>query len=512
MRSFIFLLPVLFILAMAPSGFTYPLDGYESTGIRRIEAARLSVLGQLPGRAQPPGARLPLERVDLRLLDHPDFELPAADSEFTAQLVKLLGDQAAKYGLAVLDLSDPNQPRLALHRADHRQNVGSVGKIVSALGVFQALADAYPDDIDARRQILQDTVITADPFIQNDHHEVRIWNLEAGKLSHRALHLGDKGNFYEWLDWTLSASSNAAASTIMKHAMLLRHFAKDYPVSKEEADQFFKDTPKAELATLYVDTFTKPVERNGLDVERLRQGSFFTGHGKRQVPGTTSYGTAIELLRFFVRMEQGRLVDEFTSREMKRLLYMTERRIRYASAPILQDSAVYFKSGSLYSCKPEAGFTCKKYMGNVKNYMNSVAIVETPAGVARLHYMTTLISDVLYKNSAVEHQTLGTRIHKLMVAAHPAAPTPPGELPAEITFGRNLIGFGKEQEERLRVAEIQSLLAGLGYKVETVDGKAGPKTAAAIRAFQKDQQLTVDGKISEGLLEKLKAAKETTRP
>jgi len=507
MRSYVYLVTVLFILAAAPSGFTYPLDGYESTGIRRIEAARLSVLGQLPGRTQPPGARLPLEQVDLRLLDHPDFELPAADPEFTAQLAALLGNQAAKYGLAVLDLSNPDQPRLALHRADHRQNVGSVGKIISALGVFQALADAYPDDIDARRKVLQDTVITADAFIQNDHHEVRIWDLKADKLSHRALRLGDQGTFYEWLDWTLSASSNAAASTIMKHAMLLRHFARDYPVSTEEADRFFKDTPKAELANLYVETFTKPVQRNGLDVESLRQGSFFTGHGKRQVPGTTSYGTALELLRYVVRMEQGRLVDAFSSREIKRLLYMTERRIRYASAPILQDSAVYFKSGSLYSCKPETGFVCKKYMGNVKNYMNSVAIVETPAGVARLHYMATLISDVLYKNSAVEHQTLGTRIHKLMVAAHPPEPTPPGELPAEITFGRNLIGFGEEQEERLQVAEIQSLLAGLGYKVETIDGKSGPNTAAAIRAFQKDQQLKVDGKISESLLAKLRSVK-----
>ncbi len=186
---------------------------------------------------------------------------------------------------------------------------------------------------------------------------------------------------------------------------------------------------------------------------------------------------------------------------------MTERRIRYASAPILKDSAVYFKSGSLYSCKPEPGFVCKKYHGNVKNYMNSMAVVETPAGVNRLHYMATLISNVLYKNSAVEHQTLGTYIHKLIDAAHPHPPTPPGQLPAEITFGRNLIGFGAEQEERLQVAEVQSLLAGLGYKVDKVDGKLGPKTAGAIKAFQKDQQLKVDGKVSDSLLEKLRAVK-----
>jgi hypothetical protein len=275
---------------------------------------------------------------------------------------------------------------------------------------------------------------------------------------------------------------------------------------------FFKDTPKAELSRLYSETFIEPLERNGLDVASLRQGSFFTRYGKRQVPGTTSYGTALELMRFVVRMEQGRLVDEFSSREIKRLLYMTERRIRYASAPILKDSAVYFKSGSLYSCKTEPGFVCKKYHGNVRNYMNSVAVVETPAGVSRLFYITTLISNVLYKNSAVAHQTLGTRIHKLVDAAHPPQPAPPGQLPADIAFGRNLIGFGAEQEKRLQVAEAQSLLAELGYEVGKIDGKMGAVTAAAIRAFQKDQQLEADGQFSAPLLEKLRAVKAGRRP
>ena len=512
MRAYYYLVPVLFILAVAQSGFAYPLDGYESTGIRRIEAARLSVLGQLPGRAQPPGARLPLDLVDLRLLDNPSFELPAPDPEFTAQLAALLGGQAEKYGLAVLDLSDANHPRLALHRANYRQNVGSVGKIVAAIGVFQALADTYPDDVASRQRILRDTIITADNFIEKDHHEVRIWNLETGKLSHRPLRLDDQGTFYEWLDWMLSASSNAAASTVMAHAMLLRHFAKDYPVSEEVTSRFFKDTPKAELSRLFAETFIEPLERNGLDIESLRQGSFFTRHGKRQVPGTTSYGTALELMRCVVRMEQGRLVDVFSSREIKRLLYMTERRIRYASAPILQDSAVYFKSGSLYSCKSEPGFVCKKYRGNVRNYMNSLAVVETPAGVARLNYIATLISNVLYKNSAVEHQTLGTRIHKLIDAAHPPQPTPPGQLPADISFGQNLIGFSAEQHERLQVAEAQSLLAELGYAPGKIDGKFGATTAAAIRAFQKDHQLKADGKISESVLEKLRSVMAEKRP
>ncbi len=67
----------------------------------------------------------------------------------------------------------------------------------------------------------------------------------------------------------------------------------------------------------------------------------------------------------------------------KRLIYMTQRRIRYASSPALNDAAVYFKSGSLYRCKPEEGFVCRKYEGNVENLMNSVAIVESPAGEPR---------------------------------------------------------------------------------------------------------------------------------
>jgi hypothetical protein len=41
---------------------------------------------------------------------------------------------------------------------------------------------------------------------------------------------------------------------------------------------------------------------------------------------------------------------------------------------------VFFKSGSLYSCKPEDGFVCEKYMGDVRNMMNSVAVVEGAAG------------------------------------------------------------------------------------------------------------------------------------
>jgi hypothetical protein len=86
----------------------------------------------------------------------------------------------------------------------------------------------------------------------------------------------------------------------------------------------------------------------------------------------------------------------------------------------LKDAAVYFKSGSLYKCKEEEGFNCTPYHGNVYNYMNSVAIVEQEVDGVMLQYMVIVISNVLRQNGAVDHQKLGTEIHRLMKNDHAA--------------------------------------------------------------------------------------------
>ena len=397
----------------------YPLDGYEETGIRRVEGARLANEGIIHGSKQPAGALLSTDQVDLRLLNHRDMNLPEPDPEFTREIKKLLGKEASRYGISVLDLTNPDKPRYAEYRGDYRQNVGSVGKIVGALGLFQALADAWPDDLEKRRQILKNTIVTADDFSVSDHHKVRDFDVEKRKLSRHVIHVGQQATLWNYLDWMLSVSSNSAAAMVMREAMLLRQYGKAYPPSEEEIQRFFKQTPRKELTALFQRTFFEPVTRNGLDIDQLRQGSFFTHHGKLRVNGGgNSYGTSRSLMKLLLRMEQGRLVDEFSSRQLKRLLYMTERRIRYASAPALSDSAVYFKSGSLYSCMKEEGFTCGKYKGNKRNYMNSIAIMESPAQGRELHYIVTLISNVLRVNSAVAHQSLGTWIHRMMEKAH----------------------------------------------------------------------------------------------
>jgi hypothetical protein len=396
----------------------YPLDAFPETGIRRLEGLRLANEGKVADVKQPRGALLPLKSVDLRLVGSM-FDLPAPDPEFNRQLAGILGGSLDGYGLAVLDLTDPSKPRYAEHNGAYRQNVGSVGKIVVALALFQALADIYPNDIAARQRVLKTTIVTADGFSQYDHHTVRMFNVDTKGLTRRAIQVGDKASLWEFVDWMMSPSSNSAAGMVMREAMLLRQFGTAYPVPEAEIKRFFSQTPKSALTTLFEKTFFEPITRNGLDLYQLRQGSFFTATGKQNVPGPgESYGTARELMRYLLRMEEGRLVDQWSSREIKRMMYVTERRIRYASAPSLTDAAVYFKSGSLYECTKEPGFSCGQYMGNVKNYMNSIAIIEFPAGDRKIHYMVTLISNVLRKNSAAEHQALAARLQQMIVNSH----------------------------------------------------------------------------------------------
>ena len=318
-KLFSSLLIVLVLLVSAMLAFGYPLDGYEETGIRRVEGARLANEGLAVGGFQPAGAMLTTQQVDLRLLNK-DMALPPADPVFTSRIEALLGEHAGDYGVTVLDLTDLENPRYAEHRGNYRQNVGSVGKLLVALGYFQALADTWPDDLDRRKAILRDTIMTADDFSHSDHHTIRLFDVDTKKLTRRPLADGDQGSVWEYLDWMLSVSSNSAAAMVMRDAMLLKHFGQRYPVSEEEIKTFFSTTPGGELTKLFQQTFWQPVTRNGLSLDEIRQGSFFTRQGKKNVNGGgNSYATARSLMDFLLKMEEGVLVDEWSSRQLKKV-------------------------------------------------------------------------------------------------------------------------------------------------------------------------------------------------
>lgn len=419
MTKFLLSVVALSWFILVADAFSYPLDGAKRTGIERLEGYRLAQEGKVRGRRLHPGALLSTEQVRLRLRKQRDLQLPEPDEEFSTRIAELLGDQPNAWGIAVLDLSDPEQPVYAEHRAQVPFNPGSVGKLAVALGLFRALANAYPQDIAGRERTLRESLVTADRFIYYDSHDVPFWDSGSRRLIHRPLREGDQANLWTWLDWMLSASSNAAASMVMKQMMLLHAFGDRYPVPGERTDTFFQQTSRGALGAVLHDAMTAGVEASGASPDRLWQGKFFTRAGKRAVPGTRSYATPRALMRVLLHIEQGKAIDPFSSRAIKRLLYLTQKRIRYASSPALFDAAVYFKSGSLYQCREEEGYRCGKYRGNAVNLLNSVAIVEQPPGTDEgLFYMVVVTSNVLKHNAAVAHQTLATRIHRLLQKRH----------------------------------------------------------------------------------------------
>ena len=409
------------LLSATPAG-AYPLDGYQETDIARLDAYWLARNVIIEQKILPKGIFWPSADIKMRLFDNSKYTLPAPDAALSAKIRKMLGPDVNGYGIALLDYTDPEHPIYAAVNPNKEQNPGSVGKLAVMLGWFQALADIYPDDIDARIRILRDTPITADAFIRTDTHKVPIWKPGDPKVLRRPIEEGEVANVWTYMDWMLSASANAAASMMMKNLILLTHFGKEYPPSEATADEFFAKTPKPELARIFTNAIQSPLRKNDLDPGKFRQGKFFTREGKARVPVyNNSVATARELLRFIMLIEEGELVDPWSSLEMKKLLYLTDARVRYAASPALDDAAVYYKSGSLYGCKEEPGFVCEKYRGNRINYLNSVAIVETDDNNGDLRYAVVVLSNVLRKDSSEQHQALAAKIDKLIRSLHPSA-------------------------------------------------------------------------------------------
>ena len=399
----------------------YPLSGYERTGIRRLWAYAPDLREELGGPALAAGARLGPEDVRLRLTASPGYDLGEPDAELQRGLARIFAKRDDSYSIAVLDITEPGAPRFAALRENVTFLPGSVGKRLVATGLFDALARAYPDPED-RLRTLRATWVVADDFSQRDTHSVPIVDTEARSLTHRPIRPGDAFTLFEWIDHALSPSSNAAGATSWREAMALRQFGNRYPVPEAEWKAWLADTPKDELTELSLDTLETPLRAAGLDTTHLRQGTMFTSGGRAHVPGVRSLASPRQLLQLLMRLEQGALVDEFSSLEIKRLLYFTRGRYRYAVSPALKGAAVYFKSGSFYRCEDEPGFECRQYAGNVTNIMNSVAIIENPAvpepGEIQRVYLVALMSNVLRTNSAEDHRDLATEIDGLVRRLH----------------------------------------------------------------------------------------------
>lgn len=412
---------IVLVLVLICSAFTtatfYPIDGYEHTGIKRLKRLELIKSGEIVEKQTlPEGAFKSYLDIKLNLKEKASDSLHCFFKEndaFQKEISSLFRGLDKSYSLTVMDITDLNNIRYAHRNETSGYQPGSVGKLAVLIGLFNQLSKIYPDDFDKRIQLLKTKVVKAGVWGLTDEHTIPIYNIETKKLVKRQVIANDTFTLFEWADHMLSVSNNGAASIVWREVLLMQAFGEKYPeLTEEDALTYFKTTEKKVLTDLGNDVVNLPLRDLGITADEWRLGSFFTRGANTYVGDKGgSIGTPFGVMKFLVQLEQGNVIDAESSLEMKRLMYMTDRRIRYAQAPALKEAAVYFKSGSLYKCDRSNGQVCGKYMGNVQNFMNSVAIVEHPD---KTTYMVVLMTNVLRKNSATDHMNLAANIDKLI--------------------------------------------------------------------------------------------------
>lgn len=398
-------------------GEAYPvIGGVQKTNIRRLIRLQRMDSAQFV-RTLPYGARYALPYVKLNLMGRPiDSNLIPSDPALEKELEKLIPNGGRAYSLAIMDITPGREPRYVERNANLNYQPGSVGKLAVVTALMCELENVYLDSVQKRWDLLSTKLVRGGPFAVYDHHTIPFYDPETERYSRPRVDQQHTFTIYEWIDHMLSVSNNGAASVVWREAILMRVFGTKYPdLTEEEAYAYFKKTPRGELRDISKDVLAEPLRNMGIGPDEFRVGTMFTRGASAIVPPQGgSSATPRGLMKWMTALESGRLIDLPSSVEIKRLMYMTDRRIRYAHAPVLDSAAVYFKSGSLYGCIP--GTSCAKYRGNRMNFMNSVCIVEQPDGT---RYLVALMTNVLGRNSGYDHQLLATRIDRLVREAGP---------------------------------------------------------------------------------------------
>ena len=416
MKKFLVYIPLLLFITAFTVPTIYPIDGYQRTGISRLAYLEKIVRDSIDYNRIPPGAYLSIKDIKLNLTTYKDSAkvLMTPDADLQGKISKLFYGLDNSYSLSVLDMTDSTNVKYAARNENRGYQPGSVGKLAILVGLFDQLEKLCPEDWDTRINLLRFKKVKGGPFAVYDHHTIPVYDIENDKLTKRQARQDDVFTLYEWVDHMMSVSNNGAASVVFREAMLMSVFGNDYfNLTDEEAMNWFIETDRKVISDLSIEIVNEPLRKLGITEDEWRLGGFFTDGAERYVSRQGgSVGSPKGLMKFLISLEQGKVVDSLSSLEMKRLMYMTDRRIRYAHSSRLDSAAVYFKSGSFYKCDRKKNPNCGDYAGNVFNYMNSVIIVEHPNGGPK--YMVCLMTNVLNKNSASDHMYLASRIDKAL--------------------------------------------------------------------------------------------------
>lgn len=450
LRSALPLVSTLLVAAICVSDAqAFPVDDYARTGIRRLKFQQDALDGLHRGPKLTPGQRWRSADIKLRMRDQGrDFELNNAtpkDPFLQPALEKVLKQWSwHKYDVVILDITDPAHPRYAAVNENVSLTPGSVAKLLVASGMFDQLKQRFPNDIAARENMLKNTIVAADDWAMKDSHDLPVItgpNLD--KSVSRRVAIGDKFSLWEWMDGALSASNNSAASMMWREAALMKALGPAYPPAKYDA-ALWKEIGRDGLTNASFDVVNKPLIDAGIDPEVLKLRLYFTKGAGKYIRSQPCGATALSLVQWLLRVEQGRMVDEWSSLELKKMMYLTRRRVRYLHTHKLDNFAAFFKSGSLFKFKPETTERVQ-YEGDEQNVLNSLIEIDTtPPSAEALAavtgpaaelaaktvslnaagkpyvYLVAVMSNELKRNAAEDHARLAEAIHSLVTATRDA--------------------------------------------------------------------------------------------
>lgn len=355
-----------------------------------------------------------MDDIELSLMDQKN-DLEMKEGKLDDLVKSLLSPLEKEYSLSLAQWSDGVLQTGAM-RENRAYQPGSVGKIAVGIAIFHELNEIYNGDWEQIRAVLYTKKVRAGSWALPNHHTVPFYNLKEKKYYKRHVREDDVFSLYEWLDHMFSKSSNAAASVLWREAVIMHLADQQYEcINDDEGEEMIMQADRRIMSDIAIDRVNCPLREIGIGHNEWRLGSFFTGGADRKIQGKGgSTGTTEGLMKFCLALEKGEVINPRISLEIKRLMYITDRRIRYAASSSIKKDAVYFKSGSFYSFYDEPGFERRSYAGNRFNYMNSVAIVEKLDDCEKMVYITVLMSNVLRKNSVNEHYGLAARIDRAL--------------------------------------------------------------------------------------------------
>ena len=237
------LLTSLLICLFASGAPSYPIDGYSSTNIRRLDYLQRVVDGEIKATKPILGAMKSMDDICLNLMNRMGDSLniiPAPNPELQKSINSLFPHLNENYSFALLDITQGRAVRYASRKETSGYQPGSVGKLAVLVGFFTELAKIYPASFAMRQDLLCTKEVRAGIWALSDEHTVSIFNTQTEILKRRTVQSNDVFLLYEWLDYMMSVSNNGAAAVCWREAILMRVFGKDYPaLTEKQAEEYF---------------------------------------------------------------------------------------------------------------------------------------------------------------------------------------------------------------------------------------------------------------------------------